>query len=36
MRVSNMAVELPLDTLIGPTFDGLDVITVATSTEDNG
>ena len=27
MRVSNMAVELPLDTLIGPTFDGLDVIT---------
>ncbi len=29
MRVSNMAVELPLDTLIGPTFDGLDVITGA-------
>ncbi|HEY5910784.1 MAG TPA: CehA/McbA family metallohydrolase [Verrucomicrobiae bacterium] len=27
MRVSNMAVELPLDTLVGPTFDGLDVIT---------
>ena len=27
MRVSNMAVELPLDTLIGPTFDGLDVLT---------
>jgi len=27
MRVSNMAVELPLDTLAGPTFDGLDVIT---------
>src|SRR5262249_38050326 len=27
MRVSNMAVELPLDTLIGPTFDGLDLIT---------
>jgi len=27
MRVSNMAVELPLDTLLGPTFDGLDVIT---------
>ena len=27
MRVSNMAVELPLDTVIGPTFDGLDVIT---------
>jgi hypothetical protein len=29
MRVSNMAAELPLDTLIGPTFDGLDVITGA-------
>ena len=27
MRISNMAVELPLDTLIGPTYDGLDVIT---------
>jgi hypothetical protein len=27
MRVSNMAVELPLDTVLGPTFDGLDVIT---------
>ena len=27
MRVSNMAVELPLDVLVGPTFDGLDVIT---------
>jgi hypothetical protein len=27
MRVSNMAVELPLDTALGPTFDGLDVIT---------
>ena len=27
MRVSNMAVELPLDTILGPTFDGLDVIT---------
>ncbi|MCC7376307.1 MAG: CehA/McbA family metallohydrolase [Verrucomicrobiales bacterium] len=27
MRVSNMAVELPFDTLAGPTFDGLDVIT---------
>ena len=27
MRVSNMAVELPLDTLIGPTYDGLDLIT---------
>lgn len=27
MRVSNMAVELPLDTAVGPTFDGLDVIT---------
>lgn len=29
MRISNMAVELPLDVLIGPTFDGLDVITGA-------
>ncbi len=29
MRVSNMAVELPLDVLSGPTFDGLDVITGA-------
>src|SRR5712671_2337180 len=27
MRVSNMAVELPLDTELGPTFDGVDVIT---------
>ena len=27
MRVSNMAVELPLDTILGPTFDGVDVIT---------
>jgi hypothetical protein len=27
MRISNLAVELPLDTLLGPTFDGLDVIT---------
>ena len=29
MRVSNMAVELPLDALAGPTFDGLDIITGA-------
>jgi hypothetical protein len=29
MRISNLAVELPLDLLIGPTFDGLDVITGA-------
>ena len=27
MRVSNMAVELPIDTLVGPTYDGLDVFT---------
>jgi hypothetical protein len=27
MRVSNLAVELPLDTLLGPTFDGVDLIT---------
>lgn len=25
--ISNLAVELPLDTLIGPTYDGIDVIT---------
>lgn len=29
MRVSNMAVELPLDTILGPTFDGVDVLTGA-------
>jgi hypothetical protein len=29
MRISNLAVELPLDTLVGPTFDGLDIITGA-------
>jgi hypothetical protein len=29
MRISNMAVELPLDTVIGPTYDGLDLITSA-------
>jgi len=29
MRISNLAVELPLDTLLGPTFDGVDVITGA-------
>lgn len=29
MRISNLAAELPLDTLLGPTFDGLDVITGA-------
>jgi hypothetical protein len=27
MKVSNLAVELPLDTLIGPTYDGLDILT---------
>jgi len=27
MRISNMAVELPLDTVIGPTYDGLDLFT---------
>ena len=26
MKISNMAVELPLDTLIGPTYEGLDVM----------
>ncbi len=29
MRISNMAVELPLDTILGPTFDGVDVLTGA-------
>jgi hypothetical protein len=29
MRVSNMAIELPLDVLVGPTFDGLDVLTTS-------
>jgi hypothetical protein len=29
MRISNMAVELPLDVLLGPTFDGLDVMTTS-------
>ena len=27
MRISNMAAELPLDTVLGPTYDGLDVFT---------
>lgn len=27
MRISNLAAELPLDLLLGPTFDGLDLIT---------
>jgi hypothetical protein len=35
MRVSNMAVELPLDTMLGPTFDGLDVITGPGEFENN-
>lgn len=35
MRISNMAVELPLDTVIGPTFDGLDVITSGGELEAN-
>ncbi len=29
MRISNMAAELPLDVVAGPTFDGIDVITGA-------
>ncbi len=29
MRVSNLAVELPLDTLLGPTYDGVDIFTSA-------
>jgi len=35
MRVSNMAVELPLDTLLGPTFDGVDLMTGAGEFEAN-
>ena len=35
MRLSNMAAELPLDTVIGPTFDGLDVITSGGEIEAN-
>jgi hypothetical protein len=35
MRVSNMAVELPLDTLIGPTYDGLDLLTGSNETVAN-
>lgn len=35
MRISNMAAELPLDTVIGPTFDGLDVITSGGELEAN-
>ncbi len=35
MRVSNMAVELPLDTLIGPVYDGVDLMTSAGEYEAN-
>jgi hypothetical protein len=28
-RISNLAAELPLDTILGPTYDGLDIITGA-------
>jgi len=35
MRISNMAVELPLDTLLGPTYDGLDIITGPGESEAN-
>jgi len=35
MRVSNLAVELPLDTVLGPTFDGIDLITGAGEFEAN-
>jgi hypothetical protein len=35
MRISNMAVELPLDTLLGPTYDGLDIITGPSEFEAN-
>ena len=36
MRVSNMAAELPLDTLLGPTYDGLDVLTSGGEDDANG
>jgi len=36
MRISNMAVELPLDTLIGPTYDGLDLLTSSGELKANG
>jgi len=35
MRISNMAVELPLDTLLGPTYDGIDVLTTPGEPEAN-
>jgi hypothetical protein len=35
MRVSNMAVELPLDTLLGPTYDGIDLMTTGGEHEAN-
>jgi len=35
MRISNMAVELPLDTLLGPTYDGLDVMTTGGEVDAN-
>ncbi len=35
MRVSNLAVELPLDVLAGPTFDGMDLITTGGEFEAN-
>jgi len=35
MRVSNLAVELPLDTLIGPVYDGVDLMTSAGEYEAN-
>jgi len=35
MRVSNLAAELPLDTLLGPAYDGLDVFTSSGEAEAN-
>ena len=36
MRISNMAVELPLDTLLGPTYDGIDLFTTSGERKANG
>ena len=35
MRISNLAAELPLDTVIGPTFDGVDLFTSGGETAAN-
>jgi hypothetical protein len=35
MRVSNLAVELPLDTVIGPTYEGIDVMMTTNESSTN-